>query len=135
MHAGVTISFKNDDAARIIEATDDAGKIRRYSYDASGHLDTAADASQVFDRFEYARLIHSSDYEPYVMTSVIDGKGTVLLQNIYHDGRVSEQRLANGDVYRYAYIFVKNEIIETIVTYSAGRREFFFQHGIFTKEE
>jgi YD repeat-containing protein len=59
--SGRTISFKYDDAKRIIEATEDAGNIRKYSYDASGHLETVADASQVLYRFQYAALIHSSD--------------------------------------------------------------------------
>jgi len=62
----------------------------------------------------------------------------MLLQNIYRDsdgGRISEQRLANGVVYRYQYIFVKNDIVETIVNDPTGRRKFFFQRGIFTKEE
>jgi hypothetical protein len=69
------------------------------------------------------------------MTSVIDGRGTILLQNIYRDGRVSEQRLANGDVYRFDYIFRKNEIVETIVDDPTGKRKLFFQHGIFASEE
>jgi hypothetical protein len=70
------------------------------------------------------------------MTAVIDGRGTVLLENIYRDGStVSEQRLANGDVYRYKYVFVKNEIIETIVNGPNGETKLFLQHGIFTKEE
>jgi hypothetical protein len=73
------------------------------------------------------------------MTAVVDGRGKVLLQNVYNDsdgGRISEQRLANGDVYRYEYIFVKQNIVETIVTDPiVGRRKFFFQHGVFTREE
>ena len=70
------------------------------------------------------------------MTAVIDGRGTVLLRNAYRDGsRVSEQTLANGEVYRYDYVFVGNEITETIVTGPTGRRNLFFRHGVFEKEE
>lgn len=132
--SGRTITFKYDAADRIIEATDDAGNVREYSYDSSGHLETVADASHLLYRFQYALLLHWG-YDPYLMSAVVGGKGKVLLQNIYEDGRVSEQRLANGDVYRYDYIFVKEEIVETIVNGPTGRRKFFFQRGIFTKEE
>jgi hypothetical protein len=70
------------------------------------------------------------------MTAVIDRRGTVLLRNTYRDGsRVSEQTLPNGDVYRYDYVFVGNEIIETIVNGPTGRRSLFFRHGVFEREE
>jgi len=136
--SGHTITFEYDGADRIIEATDDAGNVRKYSYDSSDHLETVADAAHVLYRFEYAPLLHLAGYDPYLMTAVVDGRGKVLLQNIYSGsdgGRISEQRLANGDVYRYEYIFVKQEIVETIVSNPTGRRKFFFQRGIFTKEE
>jgi hypothetical protein len=72
------------------------------------------------------------------MTAVLDGRGKVLLHNIYNGSdseRISEQRLSNGDVHKYKYLFVKNEIVETIVTDpNVGPREFFFQRGVFTKE-
>jgi YD repeat-containing protein len=134
--SGRTITFKYDDASRIIEATDDTGDVRKYAYDSSGHLETVTDGSHVLYRFEYASLLHYPGYDPYLMTAVIDGRGTALLKNIYGDGgRVSGQRLANGDVYRYQYIFVNNEIIETIVNGPNGERKLLFQHGVFTNEE
>jgi hypothetical protein len=68
--------------------------------------------------------------------AVFDGRGNALLRNNYkRGGQVSEQRLANGEVYRYDYKFEKNEIVETIVNSSAGKRKFIFQHGIFAREE
>jgi hypothetical protein len=70
------------------------------------------------------------------MTAIVDGKGTVLLENSYRDGsRVSLQKLANGDVYRYDYIFKENEIVETIVNDPTGKRKVFFEHGRFAREE
>jgi hypothetical protein len=69
------------------------------------------------------------------MTVVLDGKWTVLLRNIYRNGRVSEQRLANGDVYRYDYKFVKNEIVETIVRGPTWKRTFFFENGVLARDE
>jgi YD repeat-containing protein len=136
--SGHTISFEYDGADRIIDVRDDAGNVRKYSYDSNDHLATVADAAHVLYRFEYAPLLHSAGYDPYLMTAVVDGRGKVLLQNIYNDsdgGRISEQRLANGDVYRYEYILVKQEIVETVVSDPTGRRKYFFQRGRFTKEE
>jgi len=133
--SGHTITFKYDAADRIIEAVDDAGNVRKYSYDSSGHVATVADAARLLYRFEYAPLLHW-DYDPYLMTAVFDGNGNVLLHNSYKSGgQVSEQKLANGQVYRYDYIFEKQGIIETIVNDPISKRKFFFQHGIFTKEE
>jgi len=127
--SGHTISFKYDQADRIMEAADNAGNVRRYSYDSSGYLATVSDASQLLYRFEY-KLFHYPTYDWYLMTAVIDGRGRVLLQNIYKDsdgGSISEQRLANGDVFRYGYLRVKDVVVETIVDGPAGRRKFFFQ--------
>lgn len=136
--SGHTINFKYDVADRIIEATDDAGNVRKYSYDSTGHLESVADASHLIYRFEYASLLHVAGYDPYLMTAVVDRKGKVLLRNIYNDsdgGRISEQRVADGKVYRYEYIFVKQDIVETIVNGPTGKRKLYFQRGIFTKEE
>jgi YD repeat-containing protein len=133
--AGHTICLKYDGADRIIEAKDGSGNLRRYTYDSSGHLETVADASHVLYRFEYARLLHSRGYDPYLMTAVIDGRGTVLLRNTYKEGAVSEQRLSNGDRYKYDYRRSNNEIVETIVTTPTGTRRFFFQRGILSGEQ
>jgi YD repeat-containing protein len=131
--SGHTISFKYDAADRIIEATDDAGNLRIYSYDSTGHLVTVEDGAHLLYRFEYAPLLHFPGYDPYLMTAVVDGRGRALLRNKYRDGgQVSEQRLANGDVYRYGYIFDKGDIVETIVNGPTGESKFFFHRGIFT---
>jgi YD repeat-containing protein len=133
--SGHTITFRYDQADRIIEASDDEGKVREYSYNSSGHLDTVSNAVGVLYYFKYESILHAEGYDPYLMTQVIDGKGTVLLQNFYADGsRVSEQKLANGDVYRYDYRFVKGHIAETIVDTPTGERKFFFRDGILTGE-
>jgi YD repeat-containing protein len=127
--SGHTITFKYDEADRIIEAVDDAGDIRKYAYDSSGYLATVSDASHLLYRFEY-KLFHYATYDWPLMTAVINGGGRVLLQNIYKDtdrGMISEQRLANGDVYRYGYLLVKDVVVETIVDGPTGRRKFFFQ--------
>jgi YD repeat-containing protein len=136
--SGHTITFKYDEADRIVEATDDAGNVRKYSYDPTDHLESVSDESHLIYRFEYAPLLPLAGYDPYLMTAIIDGRGQVLLRNIYKvsdGGRISEQRLDNGDVYRYGYIFVKDEIVETIVDDPIGKRKFLFRHGVFSREE
>jgi YD repeat-containing protein len=135
--SGHTIIFKYDEANRIIEATDDSGSVRKYSYDSSGYSSTVSDASRLLYRFKY-KLFHYATYDWYLMTAVMDGGGRVLLENTYKDGdggMISEQRLSNGDVYRYGYLLVKDVVVETIVDGPTGRRKFFFQRGIFAKEE
>ena len=127
--SGRTISFRYDDADRISEAEDDAGNIRKYSYDSTDHLKSVSDATHLLYRFEYAPLLHRTNYDLYLMTGIFNGRGLALLRNIYNasdGGRISEQRLADGSVYRYTYIFVKQEIVETIVdgTPPAGERSF-----------
>jgi hypothetical protein len=74
-------------------------------------------------------------FDPYLMTAVVDGSGRVLVQNSYRDGRVSEQKLANGDVYRYDYRFVKDEIVETIVNEPSAKRKLHFEHRVLVKDE
>jgi YD repeat-containing protein len=131
--SGHKISFKYDGSDRIIEAEDDAGHVRKYSYDASGHVETVADASRLLYRFEYDPFLHERGYDPYLMTTIMDGNGRVLLMNIYKDNsRVSEQRLWNGDVYRYDYLLDKQyNVVETTVTLPSGEvRRFFFQDGV-----
>lgn len=134
--SGHTIRFKYDAADRVTEAASDAGEIRRYSYDSSGHLEAVADSTHVLYRYEYAPLLHYPGYDSYLLMTVFDGSGNALLRNNYtRGGQVSEQRIGNGATYRYSYLFVKDEIVETIVNDSTGERKFFFQHGVFTREE
>lgn len=131
--SGHTITFKYDGSDRIIEAEDDAGHVRKYSYNASGHMESVADASQLLYRFEYEPLLHERGYDPYLMTLIRDGNGSVLLRNMYKvNSRVSEQRLANGDVYRYDYLFDKKySVVETTVTLPSGEtKRFSFHDGI-----
>jgi YD repeat-containing protein len=136
--SGRKITFKYDAADRIVEAADDAGGVRKYSYDDNGHVQTVSDASHLLYRFEYQHLLDLTGYDPYLMTAILDRNWKVLLQNIYMDrSRISEQRLANGEVYRYSYVFnSKYEIVETIVTVPNGKkRKFFFQHGLPTTDK
>jgi len=136
--SGHTITFRYDAEDRITEATDDAGKVRKYFYGAGGHLETVANAAHPLYRFEYACTLRSPGYDPCLMTSIADGSWNVLLRNTYNNrGMIAEQRLANGDVYTYSYVLnQKNVIAETIVGLPTGKkRKFFFEHGVVAKEE
>lgn len=131
--SGHTINFKYDNAARIVKAWDDAGNIRNYSYDSSGHLEIVSDETGILYRFEYARLLHEAGYDPYIMTTVMDGKWRILVKNFYGDNsRVSEQEFANGDIYQYKYVFdSKHQIVKTVVTFPNGKvRQFNFNNGV-----
>jgi hypothetical protein len=86
-----------------------------------------SDSAHTLYRFEYKELLHARGYDPYLMTAVLDGTGRVLLKNVYKDAsRVSEQKLANGDVYRYDYLFDdKRGVIQTTVTLPSGEAKSF----------
>jgi YD repeat-containing protein len=135
--SGHTVSFKYDLADRIIEAADDEGTVRRYAYDSSGHLEGVSNATHVFYRFGYAPVLRTQGYDPYVMTSIIDGSGTVLLTNLYDEaGRISEQHIANGEVYRYKYLTDESfHVIETTVSGPKGEKKVHFEGGRATKED
>jgi len=53
--SGRTITFKYDFANRVVEAADDAGNIRKYSYNSSGHLETVSDGSRLLYRLSTNR--------------------------------------------------------------------------------
>jgi YD repeat-containing protein len=130
--SGHTISFKYDGSNRIIEAEDNSGNIRRYFYNSSGHLESLSDGSHMLYRFGYEPLLHERGYDPYLMTTVSDGDGKVLLKNFYKDGRVSEQRLADGEVIRCEYLYdLQHNLIGTTVTLPSGEvKHFRFYKGI-----
>jgi YD repeat-containing protein len=134
--SGHTIKFKYDSRDRIVEAQDDGGHIREYAYDRSGHLDTVSDGSQVLYRFEYQRLLNDAGYDPWLLTAVLDGEWKVLLKNKFLAGQVSEQRLADGEVYRYEYRMEGRQVVQTTVVLPSGeKKEFFFRDGILIEEK
>jgi YD repeat-containing protein len=121
--SGHTINFEYDGESRIIKAQDDAGNVRQYSYDSTGHIETVSDGSRVLYRFGYEPHLNSEGFDPFLMTSVTDGSGKELMRNWYRDGgRVSKQRLANGETYLYDYLFDSEyNVTEATVTLPAGR--------------
>jgi len=130
--SGRVIDFKYDGANRIVEASDDSGNVRDYDYDPTGHLVTVTDRINVLYHFRYEPLLKERGYDPYLMTQIEDGNGRVLLRNEFADhSRVSAQKLADGRVIRYDYLFNRrHDIVETTVTLPDGtQRRFFFKEG------
>lgn len=128
---GHTITFKYDRADRIVEADDDAGHVRKYFYDRGGHLETVTDGEHVLYRFEYAPLMREAGYDPWLLTRILDGDWNVLLRNLYVWGRVSEQDLADGEVFRYEYQLAGRDVLQSTVTLPSGeKRVFSFRDGI-----
>ena len=133
--SGHKLHFKYGFGDRIAEAWDDLGNVRKYSYDQTGHLHTVSDGTKLLYRFEYERLM-SGDNDPYLLTAALDGNWNVLVRNKFLNGRVSEQTLADGEVYRYEYQFNGAEVIRTTVTLPSGEKEeFFFHDGILTDQK
>jgi YD repeat-containing protein len=120
---GRTITFKYGPADRIVEADDDAGQIRKYSYDRGGHIATVSDQSHVLYRFEYHRLMNEPGYDPWLLTDIFDGDWTPLLQNKYLWGRVAQQKLADGEVFHYEYELKGSELLQCTVTLPSGEKK------------
>ena len=134
--SGHTITFKYDIADRIVEAEDDAGHVRKYSYDSGGHVETVSDGSVVLYRFEYAPLLSQGGFDRWLLTAVLDGNWNILLHNQYLWGRVSEQKLADGKVFRYEYQLKGRDVLQTTVTMPSGEKKVFsFRDGILVEEK
>ncbi len=129
--SGHWIRFGHDGLNRIIEAIDDAGNVRKYSYLADGHLGTISNASRVLYHFVYDSFLNSPGFPTELMSAIMDGSGRYILQNKYVNGQVVEQRLADGSVYRYKYVVdSNNNVVSTQVTLPDSReRQFNFREG------
>lgn len=117
---GHTINLRYDGQNRITEATDDAG--HKVTYDSTGRLVSVIDAQGQLTRFTY-------DHD--MMLTLEDGRGRVLLRNDYEGGRVSQQVVADGSIFRYAYrVNGSDQVVETIVTAPGGAETVLtFDHG------
>lgn len=128
--SGRYIQFYYDATGRITQATDNIGRSVYYAYDSAGRLASVTDpagnsASYVYD---------SSDR----MTTVTDKRGNVMVTNQYDaNGRVSQQALADGAVWKFAYALDSNgNVTQTTVTNPRGiqRQDTFNSDGYLTQQ-
>ena len=88
------------------------------------------DGSHVLYRFEYQRIMPGPGNDPWLLTAVLDGDWNVLVRNKFFNGRVIEQTLADGNVYRYEYVVNGSEVVQTTVTLPSGEKTaLFFRNG------
>lgn len=129
--SGHWIRFGYDGSNRILEATDDSGNLRRYSYYADWRLGTVSDKSRVLYAFSYASILNAVGFPTHLMSSINDGWGKPIVENEYSRGQISQQKLADGSVYRYKYVVdSNNNVVSTFVTFPDGhKRQFNFQNG------
>jgi Domain of unknown function (DUF6531) len=106
---------------RIDAAQDDRGRSVGYWYDDAGHLTAVSDNAKHWTRYTYDRDL---------MTTVQDETG-VLLRNTYDNGRIVEQTVADGSVYRYRYVRNREgDLEQTLVTMPDGAGvALTFDHG------
>ena len=95
-------------------------------------METVSDESHALYRFEYSRRMPEPGYDPYLLTGIMDGDWKLLLQNRYSLGRVFEQRLAGGQIYRYEYALRGSDVLATTITLPSGEKKIFgFRDGKF----
>jgi RHS repeat-associated protein len=93
---GRWIKFRHDSNYRVTEAEDNTGRIVKYAYDSAGRLTTVVDPAGGVTTYGYDS--HNA------MTSITDPRGITYLTNRYDaNGRIEEQKLADGAAYRFSY--------------------------------
>ena len=95
--SGRWVAFTYDGAGRITQARDNAGRTVGYQYDASGRLWKVTDAAGAVTEYAYDA--------GHRLATVKDGRGVLILTNAYDgNGRISQQTLADGSTYQFAYV-------------------------------
>jgi RHS repeat-associated protein len=107
---GRALKFLHDTSNRITEIKDNSGRIVKYEYDQQGRLVRVTDPDRKVERYTY----DSSNR----MTSVIDRRGNTMVTNVYDaNSRVSQQTLADGAVWQFAYTLnAAGRVVRTTVT-------------------
>jgi len=117
-------SYDPTTPSRISQVQDNIGRIVRYAYDSGGRLSQVTDPENSVTTYTYGAA--------HGMTTIIDARGIIYLTNSYDaNGRVTDQRLADG-TYHFAYTTdVNGKIIQTDVTDPRGiiRRATFNSSG------
>lgn len=113
---GRSISLTYDSANRISTVTDPIGRTWQYSYNSSGSLVSVTDPLGGIERFGYDALGR--------LTSITDKRGIVAKRITYDtNGRVIEQRFADGGVEQYNYALAGTVVASTTMIDPLGRTE------------
>lgn len=108
---GRYIQFTYDTSCRITQAVDNTGRSVSYTYDSAGHLQKATDADNNSEIYAYDPTTNN-------MNSITDKRGNTEVQIVYDaNGRVQQQTLADGAVWKFAYTLNANgNVTQTTVT-------------------
>jgi len=111
---GRWIQFTYDSSNRVIQAQDNIGRTTSYAYNAAGYLATATDANGGVTSYTYDASGN--------MLTVTDPRGITYIQNVYDvNDMVSQQTLANGGVFQFAYTLDNNgDVTQTNITDPRG---------------
>jgi RHS repeat-associated protein len=94
---GRYIQFFYDSLNRVSSTMDSGGRTTSYTYDILGRLASATDAAGNTENYAYDPVSNN-------MSVVTDKRGNTATQNLYDaNGRVSQQTLADGAVWQFAY--------------------------------
>ncbi len=110
---GRSLQFDYDFASRRIRMTDPLGRQWQYGY-VSGRLATVTDPMSGVTSYGY-------DFQGQ-LTSVTDKRGNLIKQLTYLNGRVIEQRFADGGIERYDYTFSGTIVTSTTITSARGNK-------------
>jgi len=94
---GRFVVFDYDSLSRIIRATDSIGRVVNYNYDSAGRLQSETDPLGKSESYTYDTS--------HRMLTVTDRRGHLVTTNVYgtDDGRVTQQTLADGAVWKFGY--------------------------------
>ena len=111
--SGRSIRLEYDAHGRVQRAQDDTGHLVTYDYDSMDRLIQVSDDGRPSFHYRY-----DDPGSIDKMTAIEDGRGRTILQNHYNrEGRVAEQILADGTIYRYRYVLDRSDhVAQTIVT-------------------
>jgi RHS repeat-associated protein len=120
---GRSLSFTYDNSNRIIQISDPIGRAVKYTYNQTQNtLATFTDANGGVTQYGYDPSEN--------LNSIIDPRGVLVEQNTYNeafDGRITQQVLADGGTYQFAYTLMNpgvenSPVLQTVVTDPLGNQ-------------